>query len=44
MVKIPKIRGQNENVHCCGNIAVAGGTAVFVFSILIQQAENLQRT
>jgi hypothetical protein len=25
------------------NVAVAGGTAVFVFSIPIQQAENLQR-
>jgi hypothetical protein len=36
-------RGQNENIHCCRNVVVVGGTVVFVFSIPIQQAENLQR-
>jgi len=30
-------------IHCCRNVAAAGRTVVFVFSIPIQQAENLQR-
>jgi hypothetical protein len=37
IAKFPKIRGQNENIHFCRNGTVAGGTAVFVFFIPIQQ-------
>jgi len=44
IAEFPKFRGQNERIHCCRNVAVAGGTAVFVFSIPIQQAEDLQRS
>jgi len=42
-LSLKTFRGQNENVHCYRNVAVAGGTIVFIFSIPIQQAENLQR-
>jgi len=42
IAEFSKFRGQNERIHCCRNVAIAGGTAVFVFSISIQQAKDMQ--
>ena len=42
-VTIPKFRGQNENATVAETMPLILGIAVFVFSIPIQQAENLQR-